>query len=130
MTENQCSKWFHALELEARWQEGLYGLPRPRGPLFQPGNHVAAPPERVLFVWKLGGAREPAGPRRSQESYCWLFWAVLVGFPWFPMVRWCGIRVIEQNGKSPLRLKINLAFKGHYGQARLLRRTFPHGSSR
>ena len=68
--------------------------------------------ESFLFVWKPGGAREPAGPRRSQEGYFWLFWAVLGGFPWFPMVRWCRIRVIKQNGKSHVRVSFLFGIQG------------------
>jgi hypothetical protein len=69
-----------------------------------------------LFVWKLGGARKPAGPRKpgarkpggarepaglrmSQDAYFPLFLPVS---PLFLMVQWCGIRVIKQNGKFHL----------------------------
>ena len=61
-----------------------------------------------FFVWKPGGARkpggamepagarEPAGPTRSQEAYLPLFLHVS---SWCPMAWWCGVCVIDQNGK-------------------------------
>ena len=41
--------------------------------------------------------QDPGGARRSQDTYCSLFLPVSL---WFPMVRWCGICVIKQNGAA------------------------------
>ena len=38
--------------------------------------------ESFLFAWKPGGAREPAGPRRSQEAYFWLSCVFSLGLRW------------------------------------------------
>ena len=37
--------------------------------------------ESFLFVWKPGGAKEPAGPRGSQEELGGLFLAIFACFP-------------------------------------------------
>ena len=42
-------------------------------------SYIVLTYENFLFVWKPGGAREPAGPRRSQEAYFWL-WCDGAGF--------------------------------------------------
>ena len=45
------------------------------------------------------------GARRPSLGYFGLFPLVLLGSPWFPMARWCGICVIKQNGKSDMDMQ-------------------------
>ena len=67
-----------------------------------------------LFVWKPGGAREPAGPRGSQEEPGGLLLAILVCFALVsdgPMVRDSSNCLIRKK-KSPLSREFHGAAQG------------------
>ena len=64
------------------------------------------------FLFGIQGTPgRPAGsPKAIFHDLC-VFLYILAGFPCFPMVRWCGICVIEPNGKYYMAVSLLLSYE-------------------